>query len=62
MKNTNKNFKRLFDYFDGFLAIDKTVDFILIFLGLFSALVLESYLEKNRANKKYLQILSKCAS
>ena len=59
MKNTNKNFKRLFDYFDGFLAIDKTVDFILKFLGLFSALVLESYLAKNRANKKYLQILSR---
>ena len=45
-KVNNEKLKSIFKYFDSFLIIDKSIDFILIFVGLLAALGFENYVEK----------------
>ena len=62
MKNINQkdNFlKRLSKYFDNFLIIDKSVDFILIFIGLLAALTFENYINDKKAKDDYITYLSR---
>lgn len=62
MKNVNQKdnfFKRLFKYFDNFLILDKSVDFVLIFIGLLTALMFENYISDKKAKDNYITYLSR---
>lgn len=51
--------KRILRHFDGLLAIDKSIDFVLIFVGLLAALALENRIEKTRLDQEYISLLSR---
>ena len=60
MSSKNKTpLKKLFDYFDSFLIIDKSVDLLLIFVGLVAALAFENYVEQNAKEKQYVENLTR---
>lgn len=60
MSSKNKTpLKKLFDYFDSFLLIDKSVDLLLIFVGLVAALAFENYVEQNAKEKQYVENLTR---
>ena len=60
MSSKNKTpLKKLFDYFDSFLLIDKSVDLLLIFVGLVAALAFENYVEQNAREKQYIENLTR---
>ena len=60
MKNNNEEnkLKKLFDFLDSRLLIDKLIDLILIFVGLLCALSVENYIENNENNKQYIKSLT----
>ena len=59
--NSNKPFKDFYDQLTGFLTIrliiDKLIDFLLIFIGLYAALSLESRIKEKAAEEEYLVTL-----
>ena len=55
--NENKGLKKLFDFLNSRLIIDKAVDFFLIFIGLLAALSVENYIENQNQEKKYISSL-----
>ena len=55
--NEKKGLKKLFDFLNSRLIIDKAVDFFLIFIGLLAALSVENYLENQNQEKKYISSL-----
>ena len=55
--NKNKGLKKLFDFLNSRLIIDKAVDFFLIFIGLLAALSVENYIENQNQEKKYISSL-----
>jgi len=59
VKKNKGKFKSIFDYFDVYLIIDKSVDFILIFVGLLAALGFENYIEKKNIEEKYTNSLTR---
>lgn len=62
MENTSKNnniLKKLFKYLDGLLFIDKSIDLILVFVGLLAALMVENYLQQKEDESKYVTYLTR---
>tara|TARA_B110000438_G_scaffold54221_1_gene54328 strand:- start:133 stop:1368 length:1236 start_codon:yes stop_codon:yes gene_type:complete len=55
--NEKKGLKKLFDFLNSRLIIDKAVDFFLIFIGLLAALSVENYIENQNQEKKYISSL-----
>jgi len=51
--------KELFSYFDKFLIIDKSVDALLVFVGLIAALSLENWMGQKQRDAEYLRTLSR---
>tara|TARA_B100001175_G_C18911789_1_gene358153 strand:+ start:255 stop:479 length:225 start_codon:yes stop_codon:yes gene_type:complete len=51
--------KRLFRYFNSLLVIDKSIDFILIFVGLLAALGVESYQKSKEIESRYIDMLAR---
>lgn len=58
MKKEKSKFTSIFKYFDKYLIVDKSVDFILIFVGLLAALGFENYLEQKSLEKRYISNLT----
>ena len=58
-KVNNEKLKSIFKYFDSFLIIDKSIDFILIFVGLLAALGFENYVEKKTNENQYINNLTR---
>tara|TARA_B100000287_G_scaffold146044_1_gene137791 strand:+ start:3412 stop:4560 length:1149 start_codon:yes stop_codon:yes gene_type:complete len=56
-KNKSTGIKRLISYLKHEFIIDKAVDFILIFIGLYAALSLENSIQENENKNKYIQDL-----
>lgn len=57
---TGKGFLgKLFKHLDVLLAIDKSIDFILIFVGLAAALALENYIAQNVLEQNYVETLAR---
>ena len=50
---------KLFKHLDVLLAIDKSIDFILIFVGLAAALALENYIAQNALEQNYVETLAR---
>ena len=50
---------RLFKYFNSLLVIDKSVDFILIFVGLVAALGVESLQESKEIESRYIDMVAR---
>ena len=50
--NEENKLKKLFDFLDSRLLIDKFIDLILIFVGLLCALSVENYIENNEKRRK----------
>ena len=57
MNTENSRLKELFKFLDSRLIIDKSIDFVLIFIGLLAALSVENYLEKKKQEKEYISNL-----
>ena len=57
--NKKKFQEKLFDYFDGFLIADKGIDFLLIFIGLVTALAFENYINENQTKREYVTYLAR---
>jgi len=59
-KDTKEPFlKRLFKYFNSLLIFDKSIDLILIFVGLLAALGVESYQEYMQKEKRYIDMVAR---
>lgn len=58
INNEENKLKKLFDFLDSRLLIDKLIDLILIFVGLLCALSVENYIENNENKKKYIKSLT----
>ena len=56
-KNNLSGIQRLIKYLKIEFLVDKGVDFILIFIGLYAALSLESSIHENKNKEKYIQDL-----
>ena len=56
--NEENKLKKLFDFLDSRLLIDKLIDLILIFVGLLCALSVENYIENNENKKQYIKSLT----
>jgi len=60
INNSNKGFLgKIFKHLDVLLAIDKSIDFILIFVGLAAALGLENYMAQKDLEKNYIETLAR---
>jgi hypothetical protein len=62
MENLSKNnnfAKKLFKYLDGLLLVDKSIDLILVFVGLLAALMVENYLLQKENESKYITYLTR---
>ena len=59
LKNNTRSLKKLFNFLDSRLIIDKSIDFVLIFIGLLAALSFENYIEKKNIEREYLDNLSR---
>jgi len=51
--------KKIFKYFNSLLIIDKSIDLILIFVGLLAALGVESYQKSKKIEDDYVNILAR---
>tara|TARA_B100000795_G_scaffold230496_1_gene187945 strand:- start:114 stop:1319 length:1206 start_codon:yes stop_codon:yes gene_type:complete len=58
-KNNTGSLKKIFNFLDSRLIIDKSIDFVLIFIGLLAALSFENYIEKQNIEREYLDNLSR---
>jgi hypothetical protein len=56
--NDDNKLKKLFDFLDSRLIIDKFIDLLLIFVGLLCALSVENYIENNENKKQYIKSLT----
>ena len=62
MENLSKNnnvIKKLFNYLDALLFVDKSIDLILVFVGLLAALMVENYLLQKENESKYVTYLTR---
>ena len=59
LKNNTGSLKKLFNFLDSRLIIDKSIDFVLIFIGLLAALSFENYIENKNIEREYLDNLSR---
>jgi hypothetical protein len=57
-QKAKSKFTSIFSYFDRYLIVDKSVDFILIFVGLLAALGFENYLEQKSLEERYISNLT----
>lgn len=51
--------KRIFKYFNSLLVIDKSIDLILIFVGLLAALGVESYQKSIQKEERYIDMIAR---
>jgi hypothetical protein len=59
LKKNTGSLKKLFNFLDSRLIIDKSIDFVLIFIGLLAALSFENYIENKNIEREYLASLSR---
>ena len=59
LKNNTASLKKIFNFLDSRLIIDKSIDFVLIFIGLLAALSFENYIENQNIEREYLDNLSR---
>ena len=59
LKENTGYLKKLFNFLDSRLIIDKSIDFVLIFIGLLAALSFENYVENKKIERAYLDNLSR---
>lgn len=62
MENVSKNdnvLRKLFKYLDTLLFVDKSIDLILVFVGLLAALMVENYLQQKEDERKYITYLTR---
>lgn len=62
LANIDKNetfLKRVFKYFNSLLIIDKSIDLILIFVGLLAALGVESYQQYVQKEERYIDMVAR---
>ena len=57
VKSENRNLKKIFNFLDSRLIIDKSVDFLLIFIGLLAALTIENSIEEKKNENRYVDSL-----